>query len=512
MSLAAVRRDYWLAAIVLGVPAAAFAVLSFVPGLDRTLGTLAQHFYIVTLVALLALGLALAVAAAAYRLPDPRTFFLAAGFIVMAIIFFAHGAGTSPWLAQESTGGADPFAAYAGNAAADPQSADDGHAGHVAAGADETSVSRARLVGFSSILSLFSAAPFFALAVTNPRGHLPNLIAKHWAPLMAAIAAPAILYFVVALFQPGLLGWLPVDSAVLKFAVAAVTCGLYGFAGWRCFQSYRMALLPLQGTMALSMLLLIEAQVFLVFGTVGQLTWWQYHVVMLTGFFVIGIALVQQFRQTGDLGVVVEGLFLRDQITGLRDNDPSAMPALAAAVAAKDNETADHTVRVSALAAEMGSLMGFKDERLALLRLAGRLHDVGKIGVPDSVLLKPGKLTDAEFNVMKLHTVRGYSIAMNSDMLREAAPIIRAHHERIDGNGYPDGLTRDLIPIEARIIAVADFWDALTGDRPYRKGMSPEQAAELTIKQLRGHLDPQCVEALFSVLDIRPSLSALRSA
>lgn len=273
-----------------------------------------------------------------------------------------------------------------------------------------------------------------------------------------------------------------------------------GFAGRRFFQAYRIASLPLQGTMALGMGLLIETQWFVVRSAVWTLSWWEYHAVMLVGFLAPVLGLLWQYRRAGDLGAVVEGLFLRAQINGLRAGDPHALTALAVAVAAKDTETGEHTERVGALVVEMGRLLGLTDDRLELLRWAGRLHDLGKIGVPNSILRKPGKLTDAEFTVMKSHAPRGGNVAGRSRMLAAAAPLIRAHHERMNGTGYPDGLAGEQIPLEARIIAVADVWDALTCDRPYRAAMPHEKAAAIVRKESGPLLDPRCVEALFVAL------------
>jgi HD-GYP domain-containing protein (c-di-GMP phosphodiesterase class II) len=254
--------------------------------------------------------------------------------------------------------------------------------------------------------------------------------------------------------------------------------------------------------MALGMALLIEAQIFMTWGELWRVSWWEYHFVMLAGFGICVLSLLRQYRMTGDLGAIVEGLFLRQQVNGIRAGDPRALVALGAAVAAKDSETSEHIERVGDLAVKVGRRLGLAEDRIEVLRLAGRLHDVGKIGVPNSILRKPGKLTEREFDVMKVHSPRGGNIALKSQTLIEAAAIIRAHHERMDGRGYPDGLAGDAIPVEARIVAVADVWDALTCDRPYRRAMSHDEAAGVLRHEAGDHLDPACVDALFEVLGI----------
>ena len=223
---------------------------------------------------------------------------------------------------------------------------------------------------------------------------------------------------------------------------------------------------------------------------------------MLGGFLIGVIGLLHNYRITGDLGAIVEGLFLRQQVNGIREGDPRAMVALGAAVAAKDSETSEHIERVGDLSVAVGGKLWLPPDDLLVLRWAGRLHDVGKIGVPNSILRKPGKLTPAEFEVIERHTVRGFEIARRSGLLAEAAGIIRSHHEKLDGSGYPDGLVGNQITMQARIVAVADIWDALTSDRPYRAGMSPQEAAEILLEETGQRLDPAAVEALFTTLGL----------
>ena len=137
------------------------------------------------------------------------------------------------------------------------------------------------------------------------------------------------------------------------------------------------------------------------------------------------------------------------------------------------------------------------------------MHDIGKVGIPDLILLKPGKLTPIEFSVMKQHPVIGYEIlnASNSPLLKVAAEIAYTHHEKFDGSGYPRGLAGDAIPIFGRIVAVADVFDALTTERPYKKAWETDMAQQLLRKAAGTHFDPVCVEAFChdwdAVLDIK---------
>src|SRR5213079_2853411 len=133
------------------------------------------------------------------------------------------------------------------------------------------------------------------------------------------------------------------------------------------------------------------------------------------------------------------------------------------------------------------------------LQVGTPLHDVGKIGIEDAILRKPERLTPEEFELMKSHTVKGAAILEPVPDLAPVIPIVRSHHERWDGQGYPDGLKGEAIPRLARIVAVADAYDAMTSDRPYRKGMSPEVAFAEVEKQKGRQFDPKCAEAFLII-------------
>lgn len=177
---------------------------------------------------------------------------------------------------------------------------------------------------------------------------------------------------------------------------------------------------------------------------------------------------------------------------------------LADAVELRDAYTGNHTHRVTTyallLAEHMREAMGLTDEQLHLLRIGTPLHDVGKIGIPDAILIKPGKLTDEEFEIMKRHTVMGAEIVARVRDLRPIIPIVRSHHERWDGKGYPDGLEGAMIDPLARIVSLADAFDAMTSDRPYRKGMLATVAFDIIEKEIGKQFDPVIARGF---LDIR---------
>jgi putative two-component system response regulator len=183
------------------------------------------------------------------------------------------------------------------------------------------------------------------------------------------------------------------------------------------------------------------------------------------------------------------------------DTSENILFSLAAALESKDFYTRGHSDRVSSLAVCMARRLGLGEWELEAMRRGGLLHDIGKIGVKESILLKSGKLTDEEMAHIKTHAARGYDICAPLKSLEPSLAIIRSHHERIDGQGYPDGLMGDDIPLEARIAAVADSYDAMTTDRPYRKGMTSQEALAIFENEIEaGQWDPVCVRALMEIL------------
>jgi putative nucleotidyltransferase with HDIG domain len=160
----------------------------------------------------------------------------------------------------------------------------------------------------------------------------------------------------------------------------------------------------------------------------------------------------------------------------LNDNYIEIINVMRSLVDARDVYTRGHSDRVAALAKKIGQRMGLDDEKLEKLHIAGLFHDIGKVGVPDDVLLKPDRLTNEEYEVIKRHPSEGERIISALSLFREIGPMVRSHHERVDGEGYPDHLKGEEIPLEARIIAVADSFDAMTSKRLYRKSMSIHKA------------------------------------
>ncbi len=183
----------------------------------------------------------------------------------------------------------------------------------------------------------------------------------------------------------------------------------------------------------------------------------------------------------------------------LRKSYQATLEALAGALETRDRETRGHCMRVAAYTAHVASKMGISGQALADIRIGALLHDVGKIGIPDAILLKPGRLTSAEREIMKEHPTIGARLLAGIQFLEGAIPVVLSHQECFDGSGYPDGLRGDRIPLGARIFSVVDAFDAMTSDRPYRRAVSYGEA----LREIRQHagtqFDPRLVEKFESI-------------
>jgi HD-GYP domain-containing protein (c-di-GMP phosphodiesterase class II) len=182
---------------------------------------------------------------------------------------------------------------------------------------------------------------------------------------------------------------------------------------------------------------------------------------------------------------------------------PGMLAHLHGVVAGIDAEhlhTRDHSENVASYAVAIGQVLGLDGDRIVRVRRAAFLHDVGKVAVPDAILSKPEPLTSEEFEYIRLHPAVG-STMLHHAGLHDEAQWVRAHHERLDGRGYPDGLGGDEIPLEARVIFVADSFEAMTSDRPYRRGMPVEEALAELRRCAGTQFDPRVVEALAGLVE-----------
>ncbi len=232
----------------------------------------------------------------------------------------------------------------------------------------------------------------------------------------------------------------------------------------------------------------------------------------LTAMFALSESIVSEFRNRVALSVFYAILILLSTIAllypvvmsltkklassavDLLDSNMETLQMLGSAIALRDSDTNAHNYRVAILAVRLGEQMNLAEKQIEQLIKGAFLHDVGKIGITDNILLKPGKLSDDEFTVMKTHVNLGLDIVKRSAWLADALDVVGSHHEKYDGSGYPEGLSGDDIPIYARIFAIADVFDALASERPYKKAFTFEKTMEILEESSGSHFDPELID------------------
>jgi HD-GYP domain-containing protein (c-di-GMP phosphodiesterase class II) len=188
-----------------------------------------------------------------------------------------------------------------------------------------------------------------------------------------------------------------------------------------------------------------------------------------------------------------ENALLGRELAWCLESRAMALMDLARAIEARDPYSSGHAARVTAIAEVIAARLGWDEEQIHVLRMGAALHDIGKLAVPDTVLRKPGPLSEAELDHVRAHPREGARMVGLVRKLRAAAPCVLHHHERWDGHGYPTGSAGEDIPIEARVLAVADAYDAMTSDRPYRRALTPERAISELERCAGTQFDPDVV-------------------
>jgi HD-GYP domain-containing protein (c-di-GMP phosphodiesterase class II) len=424
-----------------------------------------QHFYIVSTISLLAALVAGVLAVTTIQIGLYRVLFLCLGFTSMGAIFAVHGL-TTPGILVPNL-----FARFAGSA-----------------------------VAASAYLSLAVPAVFFASSYAPGMAWLERRL-PFWPAgwIVVFVVAGLVAYGAVAV-RTWVLAELPLSTPPYSTALAVGSIGAFFVAALRQAQSYRLTRLATQANLIVAFVLLAEAVAAMVIFPVWSLGWWYYHLLMLVAVGLSVRSLMIERSRGRSFRSVIEAALQLEVSVDIEEFDVEAVAALVAAVEVKDRETQGHNHRVAELCVKIGRELGMTASEIRTLARAGLLHDVGKLGIPDAVLHKPGPLDDEEWTVMKTHPEIGLKILKRCGHFRRELLAVLYHHERIDGSGYPHGLAGDAIPIEARIVAVADTYDVLTSDRPYRKARSQREAVEIIESQSGSHLDSRLVAALLSGL------------
>jgi HD-GYP domain-containing protein (c-di-GMP phosphodiesterase class II) len=420
-----------------------------------------QHFYIVSAVSLLAALVAGALAVTTIQIGLYRVLFLCLGFMSMGAIFAVHGL-TTPGILVPNL-----FARFAGSA-----------------------------VAISAYLSLAVPGVFFALSYAPGMSRLERRL-PFWPAgwLVLFVTAALVAYGAIAV-KTWILAQLPLSVRPYSTVLAVVSILLFFLAAVRQAQTYRTTRLESQAMLIVAFVLLAEAAAAMVLFPVWSWGWWYYHLLMLAAVALAVRALLVERARGRSLRSTVEAALQLEISVAAEEFDVEAVAALVAAVEVKDRETQGHNHRVAEICVQVGRELGMTASDLRTLARSGLLHDVGKLGIPDAILHKRGPLSDAEWAVMKTHPEIGLRILQRCGHFKRELLAVLYHHERMDGAGYPHGLAGEAIPIEARIVAVADMYDVLTSDRPYRRARGPEEARAIVESEAGTHLDRRLVAAL----------------
>jgi putative nucleotidyltransferase with HDIG domain len=416
------------------------------------------HFYGVGVTALVATAAAVALTAAGARAGDARTVVVGGGFAVMAALLTVHGLLTPGMLV-----GRNGIIALTGGAT---------------------------LPVGGAVLFLSGLRRF-----TVPRS-ISRMIA-----LQVLFAAAIAGLTLIGLFAPQLVPPVPEARSPAAWALFAIGLFIFGALASRAARTFLLTRRAADLIVVLGLVLLAASVYGALVLTFMDLGWWLGHLFEVVGIGLVGASTAYDLRRgrrsrplAGDLRAA-EMVASEEAFLGAR------VRALMVRLAEKDTSTEEHTRRVAALAVEVGEEVGLPPSRLRSLAIGGLLHDIGKLSIPDSILKKPGPLEEHEFALVKLHSERGYELLDELGGFDEGVKrLVRDHHERLDGRGYPSGATAGDLDVETRILALCDVYDALISDRVYRPAWPIEKALALLREEAGTAFDSRCVNALVQVL------------
>ena len=488
------------------LPGAGFLLLRARADWDPMAVAPEADFYIVSTVSLVSVLLAAVASIAALRLASVRVLLLALAFISLAAVFSVHGLSTPGILlrgaseavsadaSETSTGVADGY--YGLELEGDSAASADGSGSGGGHGSGPY-----HLTGFSARMAILLAAAFVAASAIDLPGRVSRTVIRARVAIIGLWAAALVAFgYVAPRFPEVIPPRIMSEELFLKGTLVAVLA-LTAFAAVRYFAGFRRSGLPMYGAVAVASVLMFEAQLSMHFTPVWRYSWWLYHLQLLFSVTAICWGLFIEYARGRSPLYAMEGLTLRDPVEQVRAGYADVVTALAASLEARDGYTLGHGERVSALAVMIGHEMRLPAGRLRAMAQGALLHDVGKIGIPDSILHKTGKLTADEYEVIQGHPAHGDSILAEAFGGSVERAVVRHHHERFDGCGYPDGLAGEAISIEVRIVAVADIYDALRSARSYREAWDRDEGLGLIRSEARQYFDPDVVDAFFAVVE-----------
>jgi HD domain len=420
------------------------------------------HFYIVSAASFVFVLPGLAAVIGALRGSSIRVLMLALGFISLGAIFTIHGLATPGFILDSR---------YFG------------------------------VTGFSSRLTIVVASSWLALSVARWPDSLETRLIHHRYLIAGSWAVVLLGYTALALTRPASLPPAITTAPIFLIGTNVAVIAFASITGLQYLHGYLLTRHPLFLAVSGASVLMIQAQIGIHFGSVWEGAFWLYHLQLLAAAAAIAWGLISEYARGDALTGAFDRLGERNLIAQIRSGYSEQVLSLAAALEARDGYTIGHGQRVGALAVLIGRELGLSEIRLRALAQGALLHDVGKIGVPDAILHKPGPLDDDEFAIIQEHPVRGDEILGSSSGSTVERAVVRHHHEKFDGSGYPDHLVGETIPLEARIAAVADVYDALRSARSYREAWTRDRAIAQIEADSGAHFDPACIPAFLKAVD-----------
>jgi putative nucleotidyltransferase with HDIG domain len=416
------------------------------------------HFVSVGLAALLATVAAVALTIIGARRSDSRTVWLGMGFSVMAALLAVHGFAT-PGI----------FVAMNG------------------------------VVAFSGAATLPLGGAVLALAAVPQLSRPRSVKALVWAEVALVFGIVAL--GAIGMTWPNIVPAVPEERSPAAFLTLAAGLSFFGLVGWRALRTFRLTRRPSDLSVAVGIVWLGAALVPALTLGYSDFGWWLGHWFELFGLVLVGAPVaIDMFRDSpsrplaGDMRaaalVTSEEAYLGTQVR-----------ALTRRLAERDQYTAEHTRRVALRAVQVGERLGLSPERLRTLAAGGLLHDMGKLATPLEILTKPSGLTDEEFATIKEHPRDGYELLTELGFPEAVRRLVLDHHERLDGSGYPRRIDSDHLPLETRIMAACDVYDALISRRVYRDAWPHERAIALLREEEGDRFDQRVVETLAAVIE-----------
>ena len=421
------------------------------------------HFIVVIFTTLLAAAAAFWLTAVGAKRQDARAVLVGVAFSSMASLLFLHGLATPGVILSEGGNDQTPLLAFAGGAT---------------------------LPVGGAILSL-AGWP----AILRPEA-VPRLLR-----LQAVVTTGIVALGVVGMAAPEVLPTQPDAGSPVALVLFVVAGALLGAVTWRALRTFILTRRNSDLLVVCGMCLLIVSLGASLTFQAWSIGWWAAHALELAGIAMVGIPVALDLlrgNQSRPLAGDLSGIELVSQEEAYLGTH---IRALMIALAAKDESTEGHTRRVAELAVQVGEVLGLPAHRLRALAIGGLLHDIGKLQIPDAILKKPGPLADDEYELVKHHPLWGDQLARELGMPNRVRALIRHHHERLDGAGYPDGKVSEQLELDVRVLTACDVYDALISKRVYRDAWSPAQALR-TLKAEEGTgFDGRCVAALERVVN-----------